>query len=87
MGNSPNFEEIRTRTIFERNERLDKFLPIFRDIISNFKISSIRIDQLTRMDLPQLVQELNKGGVTSEQLVAIYGERAATIGRKNCIIT
>jgi hypothetical protein len=87
MGNSPNFEEIRTRTIFERNERLDKFLPIFRDIIANFKISPIRIDQLTRMDLPQLVQELNKGGVTSEQLVAIYGERAATIGRKNCIIT
>ena len=34
-----------------------------------------------------LVTELNNGTVTSEQLIAIYGERAATYGRKTCIIT
>ena len=39
------------------------------------------------MDLPDLVAQLNSGGTTSEQLLAIYGERACTIGIKNCIIT
>jgi Asp-tRNA(Asn)/Glu-tRNA(Gln) amidotransferase A subunit family amidase len=42
---------------------------------------------LTRATLPELVAELNDGRITSEQLLAIFGERACTIGIKNCIIT
>lgn len=35
----------------------------------------------------ELAKLLNTKKVTSEQLVAIYGLRAATIGKELCIIT
>lgn len=87
MGNSTNFAEIRERTIRNRNERLDTFIPKFEEILKTFKLNAERVDHITRLDVAGLVQELNKQSITSEQLVAIYGLRAATIGRRNCIIT
>ncbi len=65
MGNSHNFEEIRTKTIQERNERLEKFLPIFQDIIKAAKITPSRIDHITRMEITTLIDELNQGKITS----------------------
>lgn len=56
MGNSTNYEEIRSRTIKERNERLDKFLITFQNIIKEHKITPQKIDYLTRLDLPSLVK-------------------------------
>lgn len=35
----------------------------------------------------ELVRLLNKREVTSEQLVAVFGHRAATVGKDLCIIT
>lgn len=87
MGNSPNFAEIRERTIRNRDQRIDNFLPKLEEVIHTNKITKERIEYLTRLDLTGLVVELNKHTATSEQLVAIYALRAATIGRKHVIIT
>ena len=35
----------------------------------------------------EIVRLLNKREVTSEQLVAVFGHRAATVGKDLCIIT
>lgn len=43
MGNSPNFTEIRERTIRNRDQRIDNFLPKFEEIIKKNKISQDRI--------------------------------------------
>ena len=55
MGNSTNFQEIRERTIQKRNESLDKFIPKFEEIIKRSKLTSQRIEEITRLDLVGLV--------------------------------
>jgi fatty acid amide hydrolase len=50
-------------------------------------VSQGLIEHVLRADVVELVRMLNKREVSSEQLVAIYGQRAATVGRELCIIT
>ena len=43
MGNSPNWEEIRAKTIHDRNEKINHYLPIFRGIIKNNNINADQV--------------------------------------------
>lgn len=87
MGNSTDYSAIKTKTIDRRSDKIKHYLPIFRQIISNSGLSPEKMDQITRKDVPALVQELNARNISSELLLAIYAERACTIGVNNCIIT
>jgi Asp-tRNA(Asn)/Glu-tRNA(Gln) amidotransferase A subunit family amidase len=86
MGNKPNFQAIRRYVISERDQRLERFIPVFQQILRDNDITPEKANLIISNDLTALVHSLNKREVTSTQLVAIYGLRAATIGKSlHCI--
>lgn len=87
MGGKPSHADIRRTTIEKRNAQLEKFIPILKQIIEESGLTAEKVEQVISQDVPGLVNYLNNKVITSVQLVAIFGLRAATIGRRNCIIT
>ncbi len=86
MGNKPNFPAIRREVIAERDQRLEKFIPVFEQVLRDSGITAEKAEAIISRDLTALVHALNRKEVTSTQLVAIYGLRAATIGKRlHCI--
>ncbi len=78
---------MRKDTITQRDQSLQKYLPVFASILDENKVSAKKITNIINADVPTLVKLLNSGEVTSLELVAIFGQRAATIGKRLCCIT
>lgn len=87
MGNNQDFPQIRRDTLNKRLDQFLKFIPLFQQIIIESKLSPEQVEDITRMSMVRIVDCLNSGKITSELLIAIFGLRAATIGREYCIIT
>jgi hypothetical protein len=50
-------------------------------------MSPEKVELVTRMSVEQIIQKLNNRELTSTQLIAIFGLRAATVGKALCVIT
>jgi Asp-tRNA(Asn)/Glu-tRNA(Gln) amidotransferase A subunit family amidase len=87
MGNKTNYPQIREEAITRRNAQIDKHTPALQRILTDSRFTTSEQERITRLTLTALVSSLNKHEVTSLQLVAIFGLRAATIGKALCIIT
>ena len=60
---------------------------MFEQVLREGGITPEGVETIAGLDLAGLVQRLNKGEVTSIQLVALFGLRAATIGKRLRCIT
>jgi hypothetical protein len=85
MGNLQNINNVRKNVKTKRDLQFEKYIPIFDSILEECNPEGI--DFIIRKDVAGLVSLLNKREVSSLQLVAIYGYRAATIGRSLSCIT
>ena len=87
MGNKPNFPNIRQETLAKRNDNLETYGKIFAQILQKSNTTPAKVEKIIDSNLTELVAMLNSGKTTSTELIAVFGSRAATIGRRMCIIT
>lgn len=85
MGNKNIYAAEVDSALQRREQQISSHLPRLQQIAAT--LSPGQTQSLLKMDLPSLVRALNRREVTSQQLVAVFGSRAATLGKDMCIIT
>jgi len=65
MGNSSPLPQIRAKRIDERDSQLQKFITIFKNILSQAKITPESAQRIADSDLDELVNGLNRKSLTS----------------------